>query len=53
MQLAKDLAKDRTIRHAAEDSMAGSTEKNLASIGVTLPTPRRPDCQLRAVRAQR
>jgi enamine deaminase RidA (YjgF/YER057c/UK114 family) len=42
MQLAKDLAKDRTIRHAAEDSMAGSTEKKLASIGVTLPTPASP-----------
>jgi enamine deaminase RidA (YjgF/YER057c/UK114 family) len=35
-------AKDRTISHAAEDSMAGSIEKKLSSLGISLPTPASP-----------
>jgi enamine deaminase RidA (YjgF/YER057c/UK114 family) len=35
-------AKDRAQSHAAEDSMAGSIEKRLSSLGVTLPTPASP-----------
>jgi enamine deaminase RidA (YjgF/YER057c/UK114 family) len=36
------MAKDRTLPHAAEDRMAGSIEKKLSSLGVTLPTPASP-----------
>jgi enamine deaminase RidA (YjgF/YER057c/UK114 family) len=35
-------AKDRAKSHTAEDSMAGSVEKKLASIGVVLPSPASP-----------
>jgi enamine deaminase RidA (YjgF/YER057c/UK114 family) len=35
-------AKDRAGYHAAEESMAGSVEKKLASLGVSLPTPASP-----------
>ena len=35
------LAKDRTKSHA-EDSMSGSVEKKLASLGISLPTPATP-----------
>jgi enamine deaminase RidA (YjgF/YER057c/UK114 family) len=35
-------AKDRVQSHAAEDRMAGSIEKKLTSLGVTLPSPASP-----------
>jgi enamine deaminase RidA (YjgF/YER057c/UK114 family) len=36
------LAKDRGGSVMVEDSMAGSVEKKLASLGITLPTPASP-----------
>jgi enamine deaminase RidA (YjgF/YER057c/UK114 family) len=36
------LAKDRFESRAAEDTMSGSVEKKLASLGINLPTPAAP-----------